>query len=241
MKKTAECILICFCLTCIYLLGITHSCAQNKPDNLPFYDDKAFHFGWYIGGNSLYTNIKDNKKLPYNDSIMSVNAKTGLGWQVGLLADARLLSFLHVRFLPDITFTQREFEFYVLHEDGLRTARNNFEVIYLDLPIEVKLMAKRWHNFRPYLIGGFKYDYDLGSIRRKKIADDEFLFKINESEMLYTVGVGFDFYFSWFKMAVELKSSFGITDILNRDYQTVYADCIEKMKSQLFYINLTFQ
>ena len=59
--------------------------------------------------------------------------------------------------------------------------------------------------------------------------------------MLYTVGVGFDFYFSWFKMAVELKSSFGITDILNRDYQTVYADCIEKMKSQLFYINLTFQ
>ena len=225
----------------LFVLVSAKIMAQRKPPNLPYYDNKTFHYGWYIGGNSLYTNIKSNHNLPYNDSIMSFKAGSGLGFQIGVLADARLLSFLHMRLLPVITFSERNFTFYVAKDNVLHETTNNLDVIYAELPLEMKIMSVRWHNFRPYLIGGAKYAYDLGSLRRKKLAEGEYLFKINDSEIFYTIGVGFDFYLPYFKLGVELKSSFGLTDVLDHDYQTVYSDCIDKMKTQVFYINVTFQ
>ncbi len=234
-------ILLLYFVVCMSCVFCKYTYAQTSPGNLPYYDNRAIRFGWYIGTNTLYTNIKDNKNLPYNDSIMSFNAHSGIGFQIGGMADARLFSFLHIRFLPNVVFADRGFSFLVKKNNALHTTKENFEVIYLDLPIEAKIMAKRWHNFRPYLIGGVRYDYDLGSIRRKKIADDEFLFKINDTELMYTLGVGFDFYFTFFKMSLELKSAFGLTDVLNKEFETVYADCIEKMKTQMFYINIIFQ
>jgi len=215
--------------------------AQDSPPNIPDYDDQIIMFGWYVGGNNLYTNITDKKQLPYNDTIMSFRANTGYGFQVGLLGDLRLLSFLHLRFLPNVFFTDRSFTFLTQKENTFSETNQRFEVIYLDLPLEVKIATKRWRNFRPYLIGGIRYDYDMGSILRKKSADNEFLFKIKDSEILYTVGCGFDFYMSWFKFTLELKSSFGLNDVLDKNYQTVYSNCIDKMKTQLFCINLIFQ
>lgn len=241
MKQGIITVLFWFTLFTIGFGQFNKTYAQSSPENIPHYDNKAVIFGWYIGGNTMYTNITDGKALPYNDSIMAFNALSRIGGQIGLLGDLRLLSFLHVRFLPNISFSDRTFEFLIKEGETFHTTKQNFEVIYLDLPIELKIAAKRWHNFRPYLIGGFKYDYDLGSIRRKKIADNEFLFKINETEMYYTLGAGFDFYFPFFKMTVELKSAFGLTDVLNKEYRTVYSDCIDKMKSQMFYINVIFQ
>ena len=234
-------------ILCIILLACFVHCfnakllAQSTPPNIPDYDNQTIMFGWYVGGNSLYTNISDKKQLPYNDSIMSFRANTGYGFQIGLLGDLRLLSFLHVRFLPNVLFADRSFTFGVRKDNTFRETNQSFEVIYIDLPLEIKIATKRWHNFRPYLLGGIRYDYDMGSILRKKIAENEFLFKIKDSEISYTVGCGFDFYMSWFKFTLELKSSFGLIDVLDKNYRTVYSDCIEKMKTQMFCINLIFQ
>ena len=241
MRKKAVGILILWIVICMAGVQINILYAQDTPENIPHYDRKPILFGWYVGRNTMYTNITDKKILPYNDSIMSFNADSKIGGQIGLMAEARIFSFLYLRFLPNISFSDRSFSFLIKKDDIFHITKQNFEVIYLDLPFEMKLNAKRWHNFRPNLIFGFKYDYDLGSIRRKKIGDNEFLFKINEHELFYTLGAGFEFYFPFFKMTIELKSSFGLTDVLNREYKTVYSDCIDKMKTQVFYLNIIIQ
>ncbi len=236
-----------FKILCVIIVGAlclvygNDAKTQNVPQNSPKYDTKPVIFGWYVGFNTMYSTLSGKKNIPYNDTIMAFHSNTKVGAQIGVLADLRIFSFLNLRFLPNISFSDRNFTFLIKDGDKFREANQNFEVIYLDLPIEFKLSAKRWNNFRPYVLGGMKYDYDMGSIRRKKIGDNEFLFKINESELFYTLGVGFDFYFSFFKMTLEIKNSFGLTDVLNKDYKTVYSDCIEKMKSQMFSINLIFQ
>ena len=81
----------------------------------------------------------------------------------------------------------------------------------------------------------------MGSIKRKKLKPEEYLMKLENKEFFYTLGVGFDFYLPMCKIGIEFKSSFGLTDILNHNFNNAYTDCLDKIKSQVFYINLTFE
>jgi hypothetical protein len=67
------------------------------------------------------------------------------------------------------------------------------------------------------------------------------MLKIDNSEIFYTVGAGIDFYLSYFKFGIELKTSYGLTNILVPDFHTMYSDVMDKIRTQVFYINLTFE
>ena len=117
----------------------------------------------------------------------------------------------------------------------------SLEAIYIELPLEFKIRSKRWRNMRPYLIAGGKYTYDLGSIKRKKANPEDVMLKIDNSEIFYTVGAGVDFYLPYFKFGVELKTSYALTNILIPEFHTMYSDVLDKIRTQVFYINLTFE
>lgn len=215
--------------------------SQKAPPNMPHFDDKPFHFGIILGVSSLSTNIVGTTELPLYDSIYGFSSIRNAGVQIGVISDLKMLSFLHLRFIPTLVLTDRTFEYNIVRRDNLTDVKNSLEVIYLEAPLEMKLMSKRYGNFRPYLIGGMKYVYDLGSIKRKKLNPDEYLMKLEQNEFFYTLGVGFDFYLPMCKIGLELKSSYGLSDILDHTFQNAYTDCIDKMKSQMFYVNLTFE
>jgi hypothetical protein len=231
----------------LYILGlliVLKGYSQDRPPNIPYFDDKTIHFGFILGYNSLYSNMVSNQNFPHNDTIMGFNADRSKGFQIGVISDLRLLSFVHLRLTPTISFADRLFTYDVADRNNINKihqTKKDLEVIYLEAPLELKVQSKRWRDFRPYLIGGMKYVYDLGSIKRKKLNEDEFLMKIDNQELMYTLGVGFDFYLEYFKFGVELKSSFGLNDILDHNFNNAYTDCIDKIKSQIFYINLTFE
>ncbi|MCF0210905.1 MAG: outer membrane beta-barrel protein [Bacteroidales bacterium] len=230
--------------TFILLLGLIvciRVSSQNAPPNMPYFDDKPFHFGIVLGLSSLSTNVAGTTDLPLYDSIYSYTSIRNSGVQIGVISDLKLLSWVHLRLIPTLVLTDRTIEYEVLRHGQIKTIRTPLEVIYLEAPLELKVMAKRYGNFRPYLIGGAKYSYDIGSIKRKKLSPDEYLMKLEQNELFYTLGVGFDFYLPMCKIGLELKSSFGLNDILDHSFQNAYTDCIDKMKSQLFYVNLTFE
>lgn len=235
LLKKRGILLLVFCVYNILLY------AQSTPPNKPWCDRSWYYFGIHTGVNSLYTNMVGNKNLPLYDSIMSFNSESGLGYQIGVIGDVTLLPFVHARLLPGVSFSERAFNYLVIKDDVLRKRHKTMEVIYIDIPAEITVNAKRWHNFNTYLIGGVRWCWDLGSIRRKKIDPDDIFFKVKDKELFYTLGAGFDLFLPYCKIGLELKSSFGLTDILDHGFVTPYSECIDKMKSQLFYITFTIQ
>lgn len=229
-----------FLLALLALLSLK-AFPQSSPPNMPHYDDKLFHFGATFGYNQLYSNMIEKENRQYKDTVLGFNSSRNSGLLLGFICDLRLNKYMHLRFIPTINFADRRLN-YSLHLNGKYSESIvPLEVVYVELPLELKLQSKRWRNFRPYLIAGGKYAYDLASIKRKKANPEEIMMKINNSEFFYTLGVGFDFYLNYFKFGIELKTSYGVSDILVHDYHTMYSDVLDRIRTQMFYINITFE
>lgn len=54
------------------------------------------------------------------------------------------------------------------------------------------------------------------------------------------IGFGTDFYLEYFKFGIEIKMSYGIRDILDRD-NTPLTDPIDKLSTKMFLLSLTFE
>jgi hypothetical protein len=231
------------CLVVLLILSsIGVAFSQSAPPNMPHYDSKIAHFGISFGYNQFYSNMIEKEFRPYQDTIMGFNSDRNSGFQLMFITDLRLLSFLNLRFTPGVTFGDRRLNFYEYNKDGeFMVKSTSLEAIYVEMPLEFKIRSKRWRDMRPYLIAGGKYAYDLGSIKRKKANPDDVMLKIDNSEIFYTLGAGVDFYLPYFKFGVELKTSYGLTNILLPEHHTMYSDVLDKIRTQVFYINLTFE
>jgi hypothetical protein len=215
--------------------------SQGNPYNLPYYDTRLIHFGFILGYNQAWENVSLHNPQPHKDTILDVNTPHQSGFTIGVVSDLKLLSFLRLRLTPSISFCNRKTIFNTSFKNSESTVKSDIETIWLEAPLELKIQAKRWQNFRPYLIGGVKYAYDLASLKRKKTDNLNIPIKLDSHEMFYTLGFGFDFYLQYFKFGIELKTSFALNDVLVHSYNTIYTSVIDKFRSQVFYINLTFE
>lgn len=231
---------ICCVLIFLFVFGF-EGFSQSSPPNLPHYDDKVLHFGVLLGFNQLSSNLIEKENRPYVDTVLSFESERKVGFQLGIISDLRLHKYARLRLTPTITFADRRIDYSLYLMDKYLDKSNYLEAIYLEVPLELKIQSSRWHNFRPYLIAGGKYAFDLGSIKRKKASPEDIMLKIDNNEWFYTLGVGFDFYLNYFKFGIELKTSFGLNDILIHEHHTMYSDVLDKIKTQVFFINLTFE
>ena len=228
-------------LVAVLIIYFTELFSQSAPPNMPHYDKKVAHFGISFGYNQFYSNIIGKENPPYQDTIMGFDSDRNSGFQLMFVSDLRLLSWLNLRFTPGVTFGDRRLNFYEYKNDVFNVRSTSLEAIYVEIPLEFKVRSKRWRNMRPYLIAGGKYTYDLGSIKRKKASPEDVMLKIDNSEIFYTLGAGVDFYLPYFKFGIELKTSYSLTNILIPEFHTMYSDVLDKIRTQVFYINLTFE
>lgn len=228
-------------LVAVLIIYFTELFSQSAPPNMPHYDKKVAHFGISFGYNQFYSNIIGKENPPYQDTIMGFDSDRNSGFQLMFVSDLRLLSWLNLRFIPGVTFGDRRLNFYEYKNDVFNVRSTSLEAIYVEIPLEFKVRSKRWRNMRPYLIAGGKYTYDLGSIKRKKANPEDVMLKIDNSEIFYTLGAGVDFYLPYFKFGIELKTSYSLTNILIPEFHTMYSDVLDKIRTQVFYINLTFE
>ncbi len=228
-------------LIAVLIIYFTELFSQSAPPNMPHYDKKVAHFGISFGYNQFYSNMIGKENPPFQDTIMGFDSDRNSGFQLMFVSDLRLLNWLNLRFTPGVTFGDRRLNYYEYKNNEFAVKSTSLEAIYIELPLEFKIRSKRWRNMRPYLIAGGKYTYDLGSIKRKKANPEDVMLKIDNSEIFYTVGAGVDFYLPYFKFGVELKTSYALTNILIPEFHTMYSDVLDKIRTQVFYINLTFE
>ncbi|MDD2489189.1 MAG: porin family protein [Bacteroidales bacterium] len=226
-------------LTLLYSLG---SNAQKSPPNIPHFDETLIHFGAIVGYNQFSSILKVKEPLPEPDKVIGMNNPFQHGFQLGILGDLKLFEYLRLRLLPTISFGDRKFNYNIIDSRGnYITESTNIEAIYLEAPLELKIQTKRWRNFRPYLITGLKYAYDLASLKNKKISEEDQLLRVDNNDWMYTFGTGFDFYLPYFKFGIELKSSFSFNNMHIPEPQKPYSNIIDTYRTKIFYLTFTFE
>lgn len=231
-------------ISLILLLSVTALLAQERPGHLNTFDNRRFHWGIQVG----YTQSKFDLHYTDNDSIrqtiLGTTSYYSPGFHINLVGDLRMGDYLNLRLLPGITLISRDMA-YTWSEAYTSThwkydTHRTVESVYGEIPIELKIRAKRYADFRPYLTAGGSWGFDFASLRKNKNNSDESIIRLNATDLRYTMGVGFDFFLSYVKFAIELKMAFGIPDLRIID-DDLYTLSTTDLRSRTFMLSFTFE
>lgn len=233
----------------ILLLIPVFSFAQKQTvQNKSVYDMKTWHFGFTVGLNAMDFSIK-----PSNEAYTSFGEVDTMpcipvlqpGFNINVVTSLRLNKYMNLRFLPGISFGQRDIEYY---DDAGNSVleRQSLESSFIELPLILKYRSERVNNFRPYLISGVNMRLDLASRKEYeetgKRQDNFVLLKM--TDIYGELGFGIDFFLPYFKLSTELKYSVGMRDMLRHDSrpgQEVYVNTIEKLNSRMWVLSFHFE
>ena len=198
------------------------------------HDDKAIHFGFCVGLNVMDFAVTHSYENFVVDSLLGNVTNLSMGFQIQAVSAARLTDNLELRFLPGIAFGQRELSFY--RGEQLYSKPQTLESSYIELPLLLKYKSKRINNYRGFLVGGLNSRFDLAKTYRE---DDDIYMDLKLNDLCYELGGGFDFYFPFFKLSVELRGSWGIFNVLNRRDTPRYEfqNAVEKLRSSAYMIS----
>lgn len=210
--------------------------------NLQKYDNQLFHFGFLLGYNQFDFTIRSKADLSEYDSLMVVNTAAMSGFNLGIIADLRLGKYFDLRLIPGLSFGDRVVNYTILYPDQSRlVTKKNIESVYLDIPLLFKFKSSRMHNVRAYVIGGAQYSLDLISAAKKQNNNPrEIMLKLYPNDVQAQVGVGIDFYCTYFKFTTEFKMSFGLMNLIVQE-DNMYATSVQSLKSKMWQISFTFE
>lgn len=218
----------------IFLLIASNVSAQLRELYQTDHDDKPYYFGITLGTNIASFHIEHHPRFLQNDSAYTINPQYSAGFQLGLLATARLSNRFELRFNPQLLFNDRSLTYKLKYVDPLEesdSVTKRIESIITTFPLQIKFFSDRIGNFRVYMLGGIKGDIDLASNARTK-RDDQ-LVKIQKYDYGYEFGIGFNFYFPSFIFSPEIKVSNGLKNIHSRDENLLYSNVLDRITSRM--------
>lgn len=212
-----------------FLWKPTTVCAQQML-NMIEHDAKPYYFGITLAANQSNFHLFQAPVFLKQDSIMVVEPLKTMGFNLGLLANARLSTYFDLRFNPQLVFASKNLYYRENYQETPETDKK-IESILLSFPIQIKFKSDRIGNMRVYTIAGLKYDYDLAANARAR-RDDQ-LVKVRTGDYGYEIGAGFEFYFQSFIFSPEFKISNGLGNVHVKDPNLRYSNVIEKLQSRM--------
>lgn len=215
----------------------------NERGNLTHYYNQILHFGFHLGVNRATFIIDPIHHFERLDSLKKVEPQAKMGFNLGILADLRLQKYLTLRFLPNLSFVERRINYTFEGYDTIVRPRT-IASTFMNFPLNFKLRSKRVHNFGAYLLAGGSYSIDLASQKDTESTENpnisEQIVKLNNTDIYYEVGTGFEFYLEYFKFGIEFKLSMGTKDLLIKE-NTILSNSINKLNSKVFLVSITFE
>lgn len=225
----------------ILFISALSLCAQvRKVQNLPYADQKMFHFGFNLGLNLQDMPLTNTGlKQPDGEVWYASQPSYSLGFNVGLIADYYLSQYFNLRFNPTIYFGERSFKFY--EENSQAEFKKSMKANHLIIPLHLKISGSRTDNYRPYLITGAYFSTPIGSKKNE-------IFRYNSLDCGLEFGVGISLYTKYFKLSPELRFSFGLRNIINYDRDDLidndllkYSQSVNKGKNRLVSLIFNFE
>ena len=150
--------------------------------NYPQFDRKKFHFGFALGGNSSNFRYTYSPGLYNGDSIVSININRQAGFTLGIVSSWDIHEMFHIRFIPSLSFQEREFNYGLLRNKELNFETTRLESTFLDFPLMMKLRSKRINNFAAYALVGAQYSVDLASQKDVVTVPGQSIMKIKKHD-----------------------------------------------------------
>ena len=227
------------------MCGAGRLCAQErKTQNRPFLDDRVWHYGFLVGMNIQDLSIANNG-LPYINSngiteywYADVPEYTP-GFSVGILGELKANDWLSVRLIPTMHFGDKKVVF--KEQRSGKVVEQYVKSTFLSFPLDLKISADRFNNYRPYVVTGFAPVFDLTVKKGKELL-------VKKTDVMFEVGMGLDLYYPFFKMIPELKFCFGLNNILEKkrtdltdDSLLKYSQSLDKAQSGMIVLTLYFE
>jgi len=235
----------------LLLFSLTVFAQKQYPRNLTSFDFKRIHFGFTVGLNVMDVGFTSNYEA--EDFVYADLTHLQPGFQVSIVSDLRLSQNWNLRFLPGISFGSREIWFYE-YEDGV--VRDPVEIprvanpvplgpAFLDFPLHFKYRSVRVNNYRPYVVAGLNFRYDMSA---KKPGfydqDSEEYLKFKRGDVYFEFGFGVDNYLKYFKFAPEIKVAVGLMNMIDpkgRIGHPEFSNSIEHARSYIIMLNFHFE
>jgi hypothetical protein len=234
-------------LICLAFLFCQNSNAQNlrlDDYNLPDHDYKPIRLGINLGLNRSYFKFTHHPIFIPRDTIQFIESLNRVGLNLALLVNFNISEHFDIRTFPlNLTFTEKTFRYGNKYPD--RPAGESdvldkkVQSISMTFPVQLKFSSDRIGNFKVYMLGGVKAEYDMASNAGARKADN--LIKLNKFDYGVDLGIGFHFYYPMFVLTPELKFGWGLGNLHARDEALKYSNTIDKINSRSLTFSLTVE
>ncbi len=233
-------------LLLICLLVFTNVFSQKeKPLNYRKFDQRMFHFGFMLGGNTSDFSVY-HKVDAYNQyGLMEMYSESQPGGQLGILTTMKLgTPIVRLRFIPTLSFQEKVIKQLFVDPTGKnpRGILNEERVnsTSLDFPLMFQFRTLRVNNFAAYFLVGAQYSIDLQSQQKATQKFDDPFLKIRKHDYQGQVGVGVEYFAPFFKFGIEVKYSHSFRNGLIQD-NTKVSIPIEKLYNKGWWFSLIFE
>lgn len=204
-------------------------------------DDKLLRFGFSLGFNSMDFGIENSLQNIDGKVYTAEVSDLRPGFSVGIITDLRISRYFSLRSTPTLHFAERE----LVYKDLGKSEEFSTVIgsVPLSIPLYIKYSAERYGQFRPYLLLGGGAHFDIGR-------DNTLPVLLKPLDFYFEFGVGCDIYFSFFKLAPELKFALGqrnlLTSIADRnllanEVDSKYTDALSRLSSRLITLSFNFE
>lgn len=245
-----------YTLFILYIATAITAYAQRDEveQNRPYTDLRPLHFGIVVGTNLQdleLSNVGPQQLTMPDGSVKAANIycdqhNWDVGFNVGVLAEARLNEYFALRFAPQLYFGTRGLKFINFDQKdeygATKTETESVKSVYVGADLDLIYAAKRHNNHRPYLMAGIAPMFNLSNKSSKYL-------HMKGNEVFFEVGLGCDFYLPFFKLRPELKFMLGLSDCLKKNRlndikdETIlpYAASVNKGTSKLIVLSFYFE
>jgi hypothetical protein len=213
---------------------------RQQVQNRPYADQKLFSFGFTVGLSSQDLILSHTGFAQPDGEVWFAEIPSySPGFCVGIIADRYLNEYFNVRTVPTLYFGEKQFVF--REQNSGEEFKTTLKTNYLSFPVLLKFSSKRLNNIRPYMLGGGYANMEIGSKTNLPL-------RFNSMDYGLEIGFGCNFYTPMFKLCPELRFSFGLKDLINKDRsdlrdrdQLKYTEALSSGKMRMITLTFNFE
>ena len=230
-----------FLVTAVFLFSSAVQ-AQYKELNRPEHDNLPYYFGIYLAYNTTYLHPSKSYKFLQDDSILTAEPGSSGGVALGFLGTLRLNNRFELRLNPNLVIGGSRYFTYTLNNPRPGeplTQKKTLPSSIFTFPVQLKFNSDRINNFRVYLLLDGYVSTDLMANAGNRNAED--LIKLKKNDYGVETGIGFNLYLKFVTLSPELKFTYGMANLHDRDPNLKYSSVFDKLQSRMITFSLNIE